>query len=193
MVWPDLMAGDAVSVSLIYETSRRDVALQIDAFVNEKHSASVDLPRHPVEDGLAISDDVQDKGLGYEVSGIVSATPQTADEPEGARIDRALEVLEELRKGAELVTVATLHRTYPHMKLSGYTGERDGKKSGQLRVTLTFTEIRIATSEKVKILSSKAPRSTKDKLDAGKQVATPASPSVDKSILATGFDKIFSE
>jgi hypothetical protein len=175
----------------MYETSKRDVALELDAFTTEKHRGDVDLPRHPVEDGLAIADDVQDKGLGYEVTGIVSATPQTADETAGARVDRALEVLEELRLGAELVTVATLHRTYPHMKLSSYTGERDAKKSGQLRVALTFTEIRIATSQKVKILSSKAPKSTRDKLDAGKQVATPAAPAVDKSILATGFDTLF--
>lgn len=180
-----------MAVSLMYETSRRDVALELDAFTSEKHSGSVDLPRHPVEQGLAISDDVQDKGLGYEVAGIVSATPQAADESGDARVDRALEVLEELRLGAELVTVATLYRTYQHMKISGYSGERDAKKNGQLRVVLTFTEIRIATSQKVKILSSKAPKSTRDKLDGGKQVSTPTSPAVDKSILATGFDKLF--
>lgn len=176
-----------MAISIIYETSGQEVAIGFDAIFRETHRGSAKVTRHPVEKGVDVADNVKVEPNVFTMEGAVSEV--SLDGQAVARLARALDLLEELKDSGELVTVATPHRTYENMKLTGYDGGRDAAKSAQLRVSLTFEKVRVVESQTVKVLQrkSKTPDRAGGKVDEGKQVATTASES---SVRKSAFAKL---
>ena len=177
------------------------VTVEFDAIVEERHTASASVTRHPVEDAVQVVDHVQLEPDSLELHGIVSCYPigrrlQEAraagratdvpvtrydDAPEtpinegsfvdGADVD-AWNALDMMRRLRSPVQVATSLRLYRNMIIASISAPRDIATTSTLDVRVTLEEIRFVELEEAEI--DPAILEAMKPVDQGKQEPRPA-------------------
>ena len=146
---------------------------QIDAAISESHQFESDITEFPVEQGSAISDNIQSKAIMVTIEGIVSDTPigliATLRNQQAASSDflpvsdpkQALAAVQgstflpsvdartallAIRDARVPITIATSIRTYENMALQSLTIPVDASTGAALRFTAVFKQIIIVTN-----------------------------------------------
>ena len=136
---------------------------QLDGVINEQHTSTARVTKHPVEYGVDISDYVIKQPLKVVVNGIVTNSPflkqlfttlpgdpsfgtQVLETLKGERARNAFKGLIELQNERQPVRLQTGLLVYDNMVLTGVSAPNDLQDN--LRVRLTFEEIFIADGSK---------------------------------------------
>lgn len=180
--------------------------IELDAAITEKHSAKVEITKHPIEEGANPTDHARLLPLAIMVEGFLTNTPLGAVErafrgvtndprtSTGARgaagpAQQAMAELEKMRVDKKVVSVVSDFRSYDGMLITSIEVPRDAKTGEAIRFTITLEEIRIVRSEiaRVDVLNRPKKKPTK-KVDQTKQPGTEASEADRRSVLAKGDD-----
>lgn len=175
----------ASRITILDESTNLSVALVLDVVEQETYSGQATVTRHPVERGVSVADHVRPEPRPLEWVGSVSELPLEGTGLETDRLTRTLEVLESLRVSPHLYTVTTPQAIRASTHLTSYSARHSSTAPGVLEVTLRFEEIPVVEARRVQVKQPKrAPDSTKPKADAGRQVATSASPEARRKSIA---------
>lgn len=171
-------------VTILYKVTRAQIgALVLDASVQETHVANVEVTKHPVEQGAAISDHAREEPETVTIEGLVSNTPigeaerrAAGDQVKGqpGRASQALEQLLQMKKARELIDLVTGLRTYSNMLMTGLTIPRNAKQGEVLQFSAQFIQVRVVRSETAKLTS--IPKKPTTKVKKSNQVTKPTPP-----------------
>lgn len=146
------------------ETTRtvKNTLYQLDGVISEQHNSSATITQHPVEYGVNIADHVIKQPQKITINGIVTNSPsigqmfnklpggatfgeRALSQLTGSRIREAYAGLVELQNERFPVRLQTGLLVYDNMVLTDISAPND--LQGNLRVTLTFTEIFVVNGE----------------------------------------------
>lgn len=171
-------------------------AIEVDAVISERHSAQVELTKHPVESGVSPTDHARLLPQKLRLEAMVTNTPlnQVDRDFRGVSGDasssgapgatgyaqRVLAELDKIRTDRGLIVISTPVRVYRRMMLTSIEVPRDSKTADALRITLEFEELRIVKTDVAKLeVQNTAPPKTMPvkKVEQGKKVGeTPSEP-----------------
>lgn len=147
--------------------------LTFDATMNESGTDAIEVTKHPVEQGIEITDHSQPEPTKLSLSGVFTNTPLGDDSPEVNRDIRLYESLRALQAKREPVTVVTGIRIYQDMIITSVGGARDSGSGQEINVTVEFQQVRFAQQAVVPvppgILRAKKRSRGTSKRDAGRQ------------------------
>lgn len=160
------------------------LAVELDATVSETHQHQADITEFPVEGGSALSDHRQQKPVQLTLEFVLTNTPIVEDGtphwegdylphspgPADATIELLLSTWFE---GSFLFRIETTTRLYESMMITGLNLPRDARTGESIRGTITFKQVKIATS---KSDPSKVPPEFRGKQRIGKVTPQPADP-----------------
>lgn len=159
-----------------------DDSIEIDCTLREEHATTVELTRHPIEEGADPSDHARRLPNKITLEGLFSNTPIDANEARargntdaGASgyAQEQHKKLEGLADSHNAVTILTELKTYKNMVLTSLSIPRDSKTGDAVRFTATFEEIRFVKSEVVRLELATRPNSVPNKpikkIEKGKQ------------------------
>lgn len=172
--------------------------IELDANLDESHEWSAEATMNPVEEGAPITDHVIEQPDTLRIRGFVTETPLVASESvRGAKntpwaesiTQPVFDLLRDLIKARETVTVYTKYRNYSDMVVTAINVPRAAATGEALEFTVDFVHIRkVATqtvdvppgisAKKDKKTSAALGNKTEPKKDGGKkQTETVAKPS----------------
>ena len=159
-----------------------DDSITIDCTLREEHVATVEITRHPIEDGADPTDHARKLPDRVTLEGLFSNTPIDVNEArsrgntEAGASGYAQEQhkkLLELTVTRKAVGLLTEIRTYKNMVLTSLSTPRDSKVGDAVRFLATFEEIRFVKSEVVRLELATRPNAVPDKpikkVEKGKQ------------------------
>ncbi len=182
--------------------------VELDAAVTEKHSAKVEITKHPIEEGASPADHARVLPAQISIEGFLTNTPlgkelrlqrgitsdrATSTGAVGAvgQAQRSMAAIEKLMTDRKAVTVKTDFKTYTNMLVTSLDVPRDARTGEAIRFTIMMEEIRIVRAEvaRINVLNRPKKKPTK-KVDQAKQPGKDASESrksiADKLDLWTG-------
>lgn len=151
-------------------------SLTLDLILNEDHSLPSTVSSHPVETGGTISDNLRAELRSGTLRGLVTnhsihdddtkyiPNQSTEDRLEAAKkvvqTNRPLEawkILKQLWKAEQLVTIVTCLETYENVAITNVSTGRDENSGEALEFTVTFQEIKKATTTEVSVTAQIQP------------------------------------
>jgi hypothetical protein len=166
---------------LIFKITPAEIGLvALDASVEEVHSASATVTRHPVEAEQGtqtdVSDNVQIDPVTIQIQGVVTNHPAewlgTFDNSETRDVQAYLELLTTLLTGT-LITVTTTLLEYDDMVLERLQVTRNKEKGNALYLDATATQVRLVTLEESAVEAGQRPVSQSTR-NGGAKSAKPA-------------------
>lgn len=175
--------------------------IELDAVLDEAHDWAVDATTNPVEDGAPVSDHVIEQPDALRIRCFVSDHPIVASESvsgtynetsAGSRTQPIFELLNDLIKAREVMTVYTKHAEYSDMILQRVNIPRRADDGEALEFTCDFISIRVVETQTVDVpagISAKdtakadtaTKRNTQTQKSSGKvQAQTTSQPKVSK-------------
>jgi len=141
-----------VSVQIV----RNDTSevLQLDATVSEEHRGQADTFKHPVEEGVQVTDHVQKVPNSFTIEGEVTETPFPGNAGQEGRRQQAAKDFLERAVGKKLSVVTLRYGTVSPCLLSEYPHSFDIREATDF--SLTFEVARFATAQSVEISPEKA-------------------------------------
>ncbi|KRE07463.1 hypothetical protein ASE63_22450 [Bosea sp. Root381] len=109
----------------------------VDVVVSETHESEIEIPKHPVEKGVKISDHAWRLPRKVTLESVV----------DGPRAVAAYQQLLDLQERLEPFTLVTGLRVYNDMMLIRITPERDREHSRVLKFEAELEEVRIVSTE----------------------------------------------
>jgi len=190
-----------MSVLLQWTVEGEDIALELDVAPTETYEASVEVTKHPVETGSAISDHVSPTPSRITLEGLITNTPIRTPRTQTRGLARAPasitltvagqevrvqlaqwsgpldrvrecdELLASLVNAGVSVTLTTSLRVTEHLILVRYSVARTVDNGSALPVTLEFEQIRVVSTSRVAV---PAVRRLQTPQARGQQPAAPA-------------------
>lgn len=162
-----------MAVTLIWKKAKAQIgSLELDATLSEQHQGDVDVTDHPVERGANISDHARSKPEVVTLEGLITNTPISGGfDP--TRAAKAYAELLSLKDAGDLLTVVTSRRSYSDMVLTSLSTPVDARTGQALRFSATLKQVRVVSSQTVKVTVSQP--KLKAKKDLGKK-GTPETP-----------------
>ncbi len=176
-------------------------SIDIDATLDEKHEWKVEATKNPVEEGAPITDHVIEHSDKLSISGTITNSPLRGElagqyfgglnqEP---RTQTTFDLLYELIKRREMVTIYTKHAIYDNMIIENISIPRNSKIGEEIQFSMDAVNIRLVETQLVDVppgisrkKDKKADDATKKKAepqkDGGKKTNTDKSGSVLKGI-----------
>lgn len=166
--------------------------VELDAAITEKHSAKVEITKHPIEEGANPTDHARLLPFQISVDGMLTNTPlgaevraargvttsaQTSTGAAGAAgpAQRSMAALEKIRVDRRAVTVVSDFRTYQNMLITSIEVPRDAKAGEAIRFSIAMEEIRFVKSEIARIdVLNKPKKKPTTKVDQTKKPGTEA-------------------
>lgn len=164
--------------------------VELDAAITEKHSAGVEITKHPIEEGANPTDHARLLPFQISVDGMLTNTPLGA-ELRAARgvtssaatstgavgaagpAQRSMAALEKIRVDRRAVTVVSDFRTYSNMLITKIDVPRDAKNGESIRFSISMEEIRFVKSEVARInVLNKPKKKPTTKVDQTKKPGT---------------------
>lgn len=164
--------------------------IELDAAITEKHSAKVEITKHPIEEGANPTDHARLLPYAISVDGLLTNTPLGAElrASRGVTSDRttstgafgaagpaqrSMAALEKIRTDRRAVTVVSGFRTYQNMMILSIEVPIDAKTGEAIRFSISMEEIRFVKSEvaRVDVLNRPKKKPTK-KVDQTKKPGT---------------------
>jgi hypothetical protein len=134
--------------------------IELDAALDEAHDWTAEATSNPVEEGAPVTDHIIDQADKLRIRGFVTDTPLVASESvDGVvnngdisnRTQGVFELLRELLKAREVMTVYTKHRVYDNMALTAVNIPRAAGVGEALEFTLDFVNIRKVATQLVDV------------------------------------------
>lgn len=153
-----------------------DETIELDVTLSAQHNGSVEVTKHPVEEGADPTDHARELPDRLSMEALVTNTPlfapasRSSAPGEAGYSQKVLGQLRALKKSRKLVKVRAGHRTYENMMLTTLNVPEDSKVADAVRMSLTFEEVRFVKSERVRLESvTKTPEAPLKKIDKGKK------------------------
>jgi len=164
--------------------------IELDAAITEKHSAGVEITKHPVEEGANPTDHARLLPFQISVDGMLTNTPlgaelrtargvtSSASTSTGAvgasgPAQRSMAALEKIRTDRRAVTVVSDFRTYSNMLITKIDVPRDARNGESIRFSISMEEIRFVKSEVARInVLNKPKKKPTTKVDQTKKPGT---------------------
>jgi hypothetical protein len=141
--------------------------IELDAALDENHEWSAEATSNPVEVGAPVTDHVIDQSDKLKIRGFVTDTPLTSSPslPQISRSQDVFDLLYELIKLKEPMTVYTKHKIYDDMVLTNVTIPRAAGVGEAIEFSAEFINIRIVATQMVDVPDGINPKKDK-KADA---------------------------
>lgn len=159
-----------------------DDDLVLDCSITERHATTVELTRHPIEEGADPTDHARKLPDRVSFEGLFTATPVDRKEAEArgntgqgqkGYVQEQRLKLAALAENHRAIVIETEVRTYKNMVLSSLEEPRDAKTGDSMRFSVTFEEVRFVKSEIVRLelvtRPNNVPGEPLKKTDKGKQ------------------------
>lgn len=166
-----LKSNRHVLVSVLDDYGAESYAIGFDAVTNEGHTEEVNVTTHKVEDGSDITDNIRLTSPSLTMDVIVSNTPYALHDQFiiigaitvynlvsghgiGDQTDEAVNAytaLKELLRAKTILRVQTHVEIYDNMVLTSINVSRDKSTVKTLKASLNFQQIRMATSQTIKV------------------------------------------
>lgn len=134
--------------------------IELDAVLDESHDWQADATMNPVEEGSPVTDHIIEQPDKLKIRGFVTETPLVASESvRGAKsvpwaesiTQPVFDLLRELIKKRELITVYTKYRIYDDMVLTNLTIPRSAATGEAIEFTAEFVHIRKVATQTVDV------------------------------------------
>jgi hypothetical protein len=134
--------------------------IELDAVLDEAHEWQAEATMNPVEEGSPVSDHIIEQPDKLKIRGFVSETPLVASEsvrgakgtPWAESLTQPLfDLLRDLIKAREPMTVYTKYRIYDNMVLTNLTIPRSAATGEALEFTAEFVHIRKVATQTVDV------------------------------------------
>ena len=152
-----------------------DGIVSLDCSISERHSASVEITKHPIEEGANPTDHAREMPLKLIIEGLVTNTPlsetdrnqrgvndsETSSGRPGA-IGHAQDQFAKLREilsSRRAITVRTAIQTYESMIITSIETPRDSTIADAFKFTIMFEQVRFVRSEVARLEQFKKPTS----------------------------------
>jgi hypothetical protein len=141
--------------------------IELDAALDENHEWSAEATSNPVEVGAPVTDHVIDQSDKLKIRGFVTDTPLTSSPslPQISRSQDVVDLLYELIKLKEPMTVYTKHKIYDDMVLTNVTIPRAAGVGEAIEFSAEFINIRKVATQMVDVPDGINPKKDK-KADA---------------------------
>jgi hypothetical protein len=141
--------------------------IELDAALDENHEWSAEATSNPVEVGAPVTDHVIDQSDKLKIKGFVTDTPLTSSQslPQISRSRDVFDLLYELIKLKEPMTVYTKHKIYDEMVLTNVTIPRTAGVGEAIEFSAEFINIRKVATQMVDVPDGINPKKDK-KADA---------------------------
>lgn len=157
--------------------------IELDAALDEAHDWTAEATSNPVEEGAPVTDHIIDQADKLRIKGFVTDTPLVASQSvDGVvnetndisnRTQGVFELLRELLKAREVMTVYTKHRVYDNMALTAVNIPRSAGDGEALEFTLDFINIRKVATQLVDVPAGiSAKKSAKGDASTGRKAET---------------------
>lgn len=146
--------------------------IELDASLDESHEWSAEATSSPVEEGAPITDHVIDQADKLRIKGFVTDTPLTISQSVqgvvnsgqvGNRTQSVFDLLHQLIKLKEPMTVYTKHRIYDNMVLTNITIPRVAGVGEAIEFSAEFINIRKVSTQMVDVPKGINPKKTASK------------------------------
>lgn len=134
--------------------------IELDAVLDEAHEWSAEATLNPVEEGAPVSDHIIEQSDKLRLRGFVTDTPLTASQSvtgsfnlgsAGNRTQAVFDLLHQLIKLKEPITVYTKHRIYDNMVLTDVAIPRSAGVGEAIEFTAEFVSIRKVATQTVDV------------------------------------------
>lgn len=134
--------------------------IELDAVLDESHDWQADATMNPVEEGSPVTDHIIEQPDKLKIRGFISETPLVASESvRGANstpwaeslTQPVFDLLHDLIKARETVTVYTKYRIYDDMVLTNLTIPRSAATGEAIEFTAEFVHIRKVATQMVDV------------------------------------------
>lgn len=127
--------------------------IELDAALDENHEWSAEATSNPVEVGAPVTDHVIDQSDKLKIKGFVTDTPLTVSQSVGqiSRSQEVFDLLYELIKLKEPMTVYTKHKIYDDMVLTNVTIPRTAGVGEAIEFSAEFINIRKVATQMVDV------------------------------------------
>jgi hypothetical protein len=132
--------------------------IELDANLEETHEWAADATTNPVEQGVPITDHVIEQPDKFRIRGFISDSPVTASPAilgivgktdSSSRTQEIFDLLRQLIKAREVMTVYSKHYTYTDMVMTNVTVPRTPADGQAIEFTADFLHIRTVETQTV--------------------------------------------
>ena len=155
--------------------------IELDAALDENHEWSAEATSNPVEVGAPVTDHVIDQSDKLKIKGFVTDTPLTASQSltQISRSQDVFDLLYELIKLKEPMTVYTKHKIYDEMVLTNVTIPRTAGVGEAIEFSAEFINIRKVATQMVDVPDGINPKKDAKAGGANGSTAKKAEPTKD--------------
>ena len=151
-----------IPVSLFYRRFDKPYAvgdIQLDLILSESHSLTSTVSEHPVEEGAAISDHIQQNLRVGKLTGLISNFSIREGGGDGAtnRAADAWTLFQNLWKRRELVTIVTTLEVYENVAVTNVSTERTSSSGDALQFDVSFQQVRQPKLQEVTLSATVQP------------------------------------
>lgn len=134
--------------------------IELDAALDENHEWSAEATINPVEEGAPVTDHVIEQSDKLKIKGFVTDTPLTASQSVGqiSRSQEVFDLLYELIKLKEPMTVYTKHKIYDDMVMTNVTIPRAAGVGAAIEFSAEFINIRKVATQMVDVPDGISPK-----------------------------------
>jgi hypothetical protein len=127
--------------------------IELDAALDENHEWSAEATSNPVEQGAPVTDHVIEQSDKLTIKGFVTDTPLTVSQslPQISRSQDVFDLLYQLIKLKEPLSVYTKHRVYDEMVLTNVTIPRAAGVGEAIEFTAEFVHVRKVATQMVDV------------------------------------------
>ena len=168
--------ADAARLFFLGIPGKKIGTIDIDAFIQETHTATSTITRYPIESGSNVSDHIYNEPKELSINGYVGVAKLLNPD---LSLDRALDAynaITELMNKRELVTIVSGLRVYNNMHIEDFSVDRTKETGANLVFNMTCKEAQIVTSQTVTVPIPKIIKSQKKQ----------AAPKVDMGFTTSG-------
>lgn len=155
--------------------------IELDAVLDESHEWAAEATSNPVEVGAPVTDHVIEQSDKLKIKGFVTDTPLTASQSVGqiSRSQEVFDLLHQLIKLKEPMTVYTKHRIYDDMVMTNVTVPRSAGVGEAIEFSAEFIHIRKVATQMVDVPDGINPKKDAKAGGANGSTAKKAEPTKD--------------
>lgn len=149
-------------------------SLEFDVVMDENAEWSNEITSNPVENGAPVSDHIIPQSDKFRLTAMISDSSLLGETSDGQTLtQKAHDILRELCKKGELVTLYTKYRIYENMGIAFVGMPRSSGGGNALIVTMEFSEVRIVSTQTTKVPPGISKKLDKKSTDSVKKKTEP--------------------
>lgn len=129
-------------------------SLTFDLVLSESHNRNNAISEYNIENGSFISDHIQNQLETGSVSGVISNFSINSTGIVSNRAQDAFDLLEELWKAKQLVTITTVHKVYENVAIESINVGRDDATGEAIYIDISFKKVNIVSLKEVTVVAT---------------------------------------